>query len=575
MKIYNKNPLRYLTPPIIQSDRSAALRCILMFLLLGQAIAQSSFGSPIVEMRVDIRPETHAISPWIYGINGLYEARETPNRQPACTLVRLGGNRTTALNWVNNASNAGHDWYNQNDSFFGKPDEGPAAAARKILDYTQERGMAAVITIPIIGYVAADHGPGGDVINSGPKWLETRFNKSVAAKRRPFSLNPDPNHRIVYQDEFVNWLRVNYPEGFVGPTKPIIFALDNEVDLWAHTHARLRGITIPHGEKVPKEVERKGKVGYKEIVDLNIEYARAIKAVIPTAKVMGPVVWNWVGIKDLSGASDGDGRHFAEYYLKKMARAERLHRRRLIDVFTFNHYSAVNVKIGDENISVTSNDTSPEVVAARLQAPRSFWDPDYIENSWLSGGKPLRIFPAVRELIEENYPGTHMAITEYNFGARHHISGGLAQADFLGILGREQVSIASWWSLGKEGFFALGAFDLYRNFDGKGGKFGNRSVHATTSDLERTSIYAAADTERNGAMTLVVINKSPELTIARIDLSATRTADSAAVWMLTEESPTPVASPALEIDQDRIITFPMPPFSASLLDIEAPRARKP
>jgi hypothetical protein len=549
----------------------------LCLVVLAFVCGSADAGTPrTIEMTVDATKDVHPISPWIYGINGLYERKETPDRKPACTIVRLGGNRTTAWNWVNNASNAGHDWHHQNDSFFGKPDAGPAAAAREILDYTQANDMAAIMPIPIIGRVSADHGPGGDVMKSGLGWLDSRFRRSVASKLGMFTLEPDPNHRVVYQDEFVNWLRVKYPDAFSGSAKPVFFSLDNEVDLWSYTHPRLRGITVPDGEKVPKEIERGGKVSYEEIVRLNIEYARAIKAVIPTAKVLGPVVWSWAGVNDLSGAPDAKGRRFAEYYLTEMAEAERKSRLRLIDCFTFNQYSAASVKVGGKDISVTSNDTSPEVVAARLQAPRSFWDPGYVENSWLAGGKPLRMFPALREMIGKTYPGTHMAITEYNFGARHHISGGLAQADFLGILGRERVALATWWSLGKGGTFALGAFDLYRNFDGKGGTFGNRTIHAVTSDQDATSIYAATDTARDGAVTIVAINKTSEPLIAHIGISAKSSFADGSTWQLTDASPKPKPGSGMEPVGDRKILYTMPAFSASLLDlVPAPRRESP
>jgi hypothetical protein len=549
------------------------LRLVVLAFVCGSTDA----GTPrTIEMTVNATKDLHPISPWIYGINDLYERKETPDRKPACTIVRLGGNRSTAWNWVNNASNAGHDWHHQNDSFFGKADAGPAAVAREILDYTQANDMAAIMPIPIIGRVSADHGPGGDVMKSGAGWIDTRFRRSVASKPGRFTLEPDPNHSVVYQDEFVNWLRVKYPDAFSGSAKPIFFSLDNEVDLWAHTHPRLRGITVPDGEKVPKEIERGGKVGYEEIVRLNLEYARAIKAVIPTAKVLGPVVWSWAGVNDLSGAPDAKGRRFAEYYLTEMAKAERKSRRRLIDCFTLNQYSAASVKVDGKDVGVTSNDTSPEVVAARLQAPRSFWDPDYVENSWLAGGKPLRMFPALQEIIDKTYPGTHMAITEYNFGARHHISGGLAQADFLGILGRERVALATWWSLGKGGTFALGAFDLYRNFDGKGGTFGNRSIEAVTTDHEATSIYAATDTARKGAMTIVVMNKTSEPLVAQIGISAKSLFADASTWQLTGTSPKPEPGGVLQPVGDRKILYTMPAFSATLLNfVPAPRQESP
>ena len=40
------------------------------------------------------------------------------------------------------------------------------------------------------------------------------------------------------------------------------------------------------------------------------------------------------------------------------------------------------------------------------------------------------------------YPGTPIGITEYNWGAEDHINGATAQADILGIFGREGLDMA-------------------------------------------------------------------------------------------------------------------------------------
>ena len=47
----------------------------------------------------------HPISPLIYGVNSMSDL--STNRP---TMLRPGGNRWTAYNWENNASNAGSDW---------------------------------------------------------------------------------------------------------------------------------------------------------------------------------------------------------------------------------------------------------------------------------------------------------------------------------------------------------------------------------------------------------------------------------------------------------------------------------
>ena len=74
-------------------------------------------------------------------------------------------------------------------------------------------------------------------------------------------------------------------------------------------------------------------------------------------------------------------------------------------------------------------------------------------------------------------------MTEYNFGAGDHISGGLAQADVLGIFGREGLYLGNYWGdgpgNGKLPSYIKSAFRLFRNYDGKGGTFGDTAVAAT------------------------------------------------------------------------------------------------
>ena len=67
-----------------------------------------------------------AISPFIYGMN-FYSGSGYSN--PA-TLDRFGGNRWTGYNWETNASNAGRDWYFQNDTHMGTVSDARRCGAR-------------------------------------------------------------------------------------------------------------------------------------------------------------------------------------------------------------------------------------------------------------------------------------------------------------------------------------------------------------------------------------------------------------------------------------------------------------
>jgi hypothetical protein len=130
----------------------------------------------------------------------------------------------------------------------------------------------------------------------------------------------------------------------------------------------------------------------------------------------------------------------------------------------------------------------------------------------------------MRAWVADNYPGTKLAIGEYNWGGLEHINGALAQADVLGIFGREGVDLATLWQppqLNQPGAFA---FRIYRNYNNAGGQFGDTSVAATSSDQDRLSIYAAQRVS-DDALTLVIINKSTgplsaQLTLANFSASA-------------------------------------------------------
>jgi mannan endo-1,4-beta-mannosidase len=209
-----------------------------------------------------------------------------------------------------------------------------------------------------------------------------------------------------------------------------------------------------------------------------------------------------------------------------------------------------------------------KTVDARLQAPRSLWDPTYTEKSWIAAewGKPIRLVPWLEERIAARYPGTKLGMTEYNFGAGDHISGGLAQADVLGVLGREGVYLATYWGDGPgTGLlprFIKSAFKLYRNYDGKKGTFGDTAV-AATADLDRSSIYAATDSKHPGVLTVLVINKDVRTNFSgriRLGDAAYRRAE---VYRLDAGSPDVSTQPAVDV-QDGTISAKLPALSATL-----------
>ena len=374
------------------------MRCVFILFIPLSFLCGCACTQSVVHFTIDAQKEVKPISRLIYGVNHPIDAAWAN-----ATFVRFGGNRTTAYNWITNASNAGGDYHFQNDPFF--PGTTPGAPVAAILANAYDHNAAALITIPINGYVSADEKTDGDVRKSGPDYLRTRFHREAPEKGAPFTLTPDPNAPVVYQDEFVNWVRTNYPYGQTDPDRPIFFELDNEPDIWLATHAEVHP----------------AKTTYAEMVQKTIAYATAIKNVEPKALVFAPVNYGWNGYVSLQDAPDADGRDFQVFYLQQLAHAGAAAGKRLLDVLDVHYYPEVTAG----GVRVTEDKSTPEIVAARLQAPRSLWDPNYIETSWLTKKwpKPLNAIPTLQKKIAENYSGTKLSISEYNFGGAQDISG--------------------------------------------------------------------------------------------------------------------------------------------------------
>jgi hypothetical protein len=273
------------------------------------------------------------------------------------------------------------------------------------VDAAHAAGADALVTVPILDHVAADKvggsGPSacsGDVANSA-SYLTTRFRANVADKPGALSLTPNTGDGTVYQDEFVNWLEQ-------ATTGRVLYSLDNEPDLWSHTHARIHP----------------NPVTYAELVERHIRFATAIKSVAPDAEVTGPANYGFWGFETLQSAPDAAGKgNFLDHWLEQMQAAGNAAGRRLVDDLDLHWYPEAT----GGGTRITSSSGATAVAAARVQAPRSLWDPTYVENSWITNdylGGPIELLPTVQGRIDAHYPGTGIALTEWNYGGgRSHL----------------------------------------------------------------------------------------------------------------------------------------------------------
>jgi hypothetical protein len=513
---------------------------------VGPPVEAGSPGQVDLTFEVHATQGAHAISPYIYGVNDGSQAAAAH-----ATIVRSGGNRLTAFNWENNASNAGSDYQFENDDYLCEsakctPGNDTAGAyLQSVVTQASAAGAAALITVPIVDYVSADKNPPGDVRSSGSNYLTTRFRQNVAAKGAAFVYPPDSTDGNVYQDEMAHWLLGAAPAGSV-----IRWQLDNEPDLWSSTHAEVHPTAVT----------------YAELAKRNIEYATAIKNVDPESHVIGPVNYGWAGYVNLQGATDSsaDG-DFITWWLGQMKAAEATAGKRIIDGIDLHWYPEAT----GGGARITDDGTGAAEVAAREQAPRSLWDSTYTETSWITQDStmgPISLIPREQAKIASIYPGTALSFTEWNYGGGTDISGGIASADVLGIFGVYGVDMAMMWPMNGDESFTYAAFDAFRSYDGKGAAFGDTSVTATTTDVPDSSIYASLQSTDATKLVLVAINKATTDKVAGIVVDHSTVYTKAAVYTLTAAGGAKlVGGTALTAVATNAFRYTMPAQSVSVI----------
>ncbi len=485
--------------------------------LIALACSAAAYNATIT---VNTALDTHSISPYIYGTNQVLSNADN------YTAERMGGNRLTAYNWENNASNAGTDWNNSSDNFMTQGMSAsqaliPAITITAFIDTCLKRNRFCLATFQMAGFVARDKN--GDV-TSAQVAPSGRWRYVFPAKPTAFAATPDTADSAVYMDECMNYLKTKYasqPDGWLGG-----ICLDNEPALWPSTHPLVHPDT-------PTCVE---------LVTKSAALANAIKAVDSRPLIFGHVAYGFGELTDFQGAPDwntvkGSYSWFVDYFLDKMRAASTTAGRRLLDVYDIHWYS--EAKGNGERIVGAKNPSNRANAEARIQAPRTLWDTHYVESSWIGQccSNYLPLIPRLQKSIDTYYPGTKISISEYNYGGENHISGGLAMADVLGIYGKYGVFCATYWQSDDTTKFTSAAFRLFRNYNGSNAAFGNVAARAFTSDSVRTSVYASTVSPANSELHLVLLNKNYDSTMtASVAVNSAVSYASARVWYFDSSS---------------------------------------
>lgn len=540
---------------------------------LGLVLFDRSPGEP--EVYVDVYAGWRRIAPEIYGMShATQEMLESLN----LTVNRFGGNHTSRHNWTINAANRGSDYFFESLRLSDQPAD---YTYGKFINETLAAGADAMVTVPTIGWVAkleeggatwsfdketyASQGPqtkydpqhsqaGNGVLEVNEQGDPTRFvvnndrndaNVPSVASRSMAGLAATAAESVSQEE----WLQaILSRNGSAGDGGVRYYILDNEYGLWHKTHRDVH----------PTPVKR------AEMEDRMLAYAEMIRGVDSEAVIVGPEAegwegclysgdaqawaadneWNWAEARD---NEDYGNVPLLAWLLDTFKERQRATGQRLLDVLSVHFYPRDGVFVHEHDKDDPDDpELKPEAQRKRNRATRTLWDPDYDTFLAPDWQPRIRLLPQLREWADACL-GTRIALTEYNWGAEGHMSGATAQADVLGILGREGVDLASWWpshvwrvpyqyDLEAPVF---GAFRIYRNYDGANSTFGELSVSAQVPDPlvsgeDLTDWLAAfAAWREDDALTVMVVAKDLEQA-QRLTLRLETFADTGAIewWEL-------------------------------------------
>jgi glycosyl hydrolase family 44/List-Bact-rpt repeat protein len=501
-----------------------ALALLFASLPCGFVAAQSN---PPVTINVDAGSDRKPISPDIYGV-AFGDAAALADLN--VTINRSGGNHTSRYNWLLNADNRAFDWYFESLAY-------PSSVAGEVGDtfIAQSRagGAEAMLTIPMIGWVAklgqgrsrlssfsiAKYGAQAD---NDWQWFPdagngVRPNGQLVTGNDPHDANVPADS--AFQLGWMQHIKTRWGGAAAGGLR--YYLLDNEPSIWFSTHRDVH----PTGPTM------------EQVRDTIVDYARRVKDNDPDALVVAPEEWGWDGYRwsgydqqwgdqhgwsNLPDRTAHGGWDYLPWLLDQLRLRSAADGRRLLDVFSVHYYPQ-----GGEFSDVVTQSRQ----LLRNRSTRSLWDPNYVDQSWIADR--VQLLPRIRGWVDTYYPGTKIALTEYNWGAEGHINGGTAQADVLGILGREGVDLAARWTMPPAGTPTYKAIKMYRNYDGNRSTFGDTSVRATGPNPDTVATFAALRSA-DGALTIMVVTKSLSgSTATTVNVANFAAGATAQAWQLT------------------------------------------
>jgi hypothetical protein len=555
-------------------------------------------------LTVDASQPTHAISPYIYGMDA-YLLNATPAdvetvAKTNITIDRWGGDSTERYNYQLDVTNSIADYYFENQTGNGGdgwPAVNGVSAFDNLVQTNNAGGIATLGTVPVLGWVANNSTSCSFPVSTYPNQEKVDSNRECGNGIYADGVNGCTNSNgceIVGNDPTVT--SINEPP----PTPPAASAVTAAwaQGTWAGSWTASlvskfgpgnpgasagKGVAIYDLDNEPSWWDSNdfdvhpNPFTYDEVTNGGIGTALAIKTADPTAQVSGPVMDFWwdyfYSKKDVeSGWSSGPcyqpwsnpvdraahgGIPFVQYYLQQFAAKEQTYGMRLLDYVDLHAYYAATYN-GNSVAFTTAGDTG--VQQARLNSTRAFWDPTYTDPDIIQPNyttdanytancspppQSPQLIPMMKNWVATDYPGTKLAIDEYNWGGMESINGALAEADILGIFGAYGLDLGTMWPTSDPSGQIPGmmAFAMYRNYDGNKSTFGDISLASTSANQGQLAVYGALRSS-DKAVTIMVINKTFGELTETFNLANVSSTGTALAYLYSNANLAAIAGPA-------------------------------
>ena len=466
--------------------------------MLAAVMSLPAISLAAIEVRVDSKAGIQKISPYIFGknISGLNDAETSDPAKIAAedsTIKRMNeigfrffrannGNNATRYNWRKKLT-VHPDWYNNvyphdwditaktiqdklpgANAMYAFQLSGYAASSADYnfndWDFFQTNGSWAKSTLDLAGGGVAS-ADGQTALKTGDYSL---YNEEWPADSTVAILNHWKDDVKLDMKRFEYW------------------SMDNEMEIWSGTHSDLP-LTVTQQFLVERylDVAKKAKKAWKDI------------------KLTGPVAaneWQWCGVDSDPNAAEERNYCWLEYFIKKVAEAQKASGVKLLDVLDIHWYPTEKTYEDRINWHRVFFDTTYVYPGANgIKKVNGGWDNSIVKEF---------IFKRLNDWMNAYFGKNHgigLGLTETDLTTDDAMLTALIYASFLGTFMDNGVELFTPWSWGD------GMDEVAHLFIRYGHEF---RVASTSNNDSLVSAYSSV-TESQDSMTIILVNRSEKM----------------------------------------------------------------